>query len=221
MAYNKKFNLLFFGPPGGGKGTEIQILQKRGGYIKLSTGDMLRSEVDSGSSLGKELKKIMDSGGLVSDNLVVKLIEKQIKKNKKGIIFDGFPRTLDQAKKLTTLLNKNKINLDAVIVIDTPDDLIVKRISGRYICKKCGASYNKYGNQPTNDGICDVCKGRQFIQRSDDKKEVILKRLKDYHTKSKDLIEYYNKKGLVHYVSGEKGDAKITHNQVLKILRNL
>ena len=104
MAYKNKFNLLFFGPPGSGKGTEIQKLQEKGKYIKLSTGDMLRSEVSSNSDLGKKLKKIMDSGGLVSDSLVIKLIEKQLKKNKKGIIFDGFPRTLKQAKELTKLL---------------------------------------------------------------------------------------------------------------------
>ena len=146
MAYRKKFNLLFFGPPGSGKGTEIQKLQEYGGYTKLSTGDMLRNEVDSGSRLGIRLKKIMDIGGLVSDNLVIKLIEIHLHKQKKGIIFDGFPRTLKQAKALTKLLKKNNIRLNGVIILDTPDDLIIKRITGRYICVNCGASYNKYGN---------------------------------------------------------------------------
>jgi len=221
MAYRKKFNLLFFGPPGSGKGTEIQKLQEYGGYTKLSTGDMLRNEVDSGSRLGIRLKKIMDIGGLVSDSLVIKLIEIHLHKQKKGIIFDGFPRTLKQAKALTKLLKKNNIRLNGVIILDTPDDLIIKRITGRYICVNCGASYNKYGNQPKKEGVCDVCKGKIFKQRSDDKKSVIQNRLKKYHAESKSLIDYFNKLGITHIADGSEGSARKTHNQVLKILRKL
>lgn len=221
MAYKNKFNLLFFGPPGSGKGTEIQKLQEKGKYIKLSTGDMLRSEVSSNSDLGKKLKKIMDSGGLVSDSLVIKLIEKQLKKNKKGIIFDGFPRTIKQAKELTKLLKKYKIKLHAIIILDTPDDLIIKRITGRYICVNCGATYNKFYNKPKKDGICDVCKGKEFKKRSDDKKSIIMKRLKEYHKESKVLIDYFEKLGISHIVDSSHGEAKKTHNNVLKILRKL
>lgn len=221
MAYKNKFNLLFFGPPGSGKGTEIQKLQEKGNYIKLSTGDMLRSEVSSNSDLGKKLKKIMDSGGLVSDNLVIKLIEKQLKKHKKGIIFDGFPRTLKQAKVLTKILKKYKIKLHAIIILDTPDDLIIKRITGRFICVKCGASYNEHGNKPKKEGVCDVCKGTKFKKRSDDKKSVIVKRLKEYHKESKVLLDYFNKLGISHIVDSSHGNAKKTHTSVLKILRRL
>jgi adenylate kinase len=212
-------NLIFFGPPGGGKGTEIQLLQKKG-FIKLSTGDMLRKEVESESSLGKKLKSIMDKGELVSDTLVSKLIEKQLSK-KSGIIFDGYPRTIKQAKSLTKLLKSKNIDINGVIIINTPDDLIIKRISGRYICKKCGASYNKFGNQPKKEGICDVCGGKTFIQRSDDKKSVIKKRLNDYHQTSKEIIEYYRKKGLVYDIDASKGESKITHKMVLKVIKNL
>ena len=182
---------------------------------------MLRSEVESNSNLGKQLKKIMDSGGLVSDNLVIKLIEKQLKKHKKGIIFDGFPRTIEQAKVLTKLLKKYKIKLHGIIILDTPDKLIIKRITGRYICAKCGASYNIFGNKPKKEGICDVCKSTEFKKRSDDKKNIIEARLKKYHKESKALIEYFNKQGITYIVDSSHGNAKKTHNSVLKILRKL
>lgn len=213
-------NLIFFGPPGGGKGTEIQLLQKKG-YIKLSTGDMLRKEVESGSKLGIKIKSKMDKGELVSDSLVSKLIENEISKKKTGIIFDGYPRTIKQAKKLNKLLNSKNINIHGVIVINTPDNLIIKRISARYICKKCGASYNKLGNQPKVDGICDVCGSKTFTQRSDDKKTVIKKRLIEYHKTSKEILEYYMKKDLIYEIDASAGDAKITHKAVLKVIKKL
>lgn len=214
------FNLLFIGPPGGGKGTEVQILQQEG-YNKLSTGDMLRAEVNSGSELGKSIKKDMDSGNLISDDIVNQLIEKSVKKLKRGIIFDGYPRTLEQAKMLTQLLESLGLKLDAVIILDTPDALIVKRIAGRYICKTCGATYNKFGNKPKKDGICDVCGGTTFVQREDDKEEVVKKRLKDYHSTSKSLIAYYETRGIVHTVSGASGVAEETHKAVLQVLKAL
>ena len=212
-------NLIFFGPPGGGKGTEIQLLQKKG-FIKLSTGDMLRKEVESKSKLGEKLKSIMDKGELVSDTLVSKLIEKELSQ-KSGIIFDGYPRTIKQAKKLTKLLNLKKISINGVIVINTPDNLIVKRISARYICKKCGASYNKLGNQPKKEGICDVCGGKTFIQRSDDKKSVIKNRLSEYHKTSKEILDYYRKKELIHDIDASEGEAKKTHKYVMKVIKDL
>ena len=217
---DKKFNLIFMGAPGSGKGTEIQILQKEG-YIKISTGDLLRNEVNSGSKLGNQLKKIMDQGKLVSDKLVFDLIENELNKleSKKGFILDGFPRTLNQAKKLDKILNKNKLNIDAVIEIFTPDELIIKRISGRYICAKCGASYNKNGNQPKKDGICDVCGGKEFKTRSDDNKETVKKRLETYHKEASDIIKYYKKQNKFHQVSGASGEALITHEQVKNYLK--
>ena len=111
------------------------------------------------------------------------------------------------------------IKLDAIIILNTPDNIIVKRITGRFICKKCGATYNKFGNKPKKEGICDVCKGKEFIKRSDDKKSIILKRLKKYHQESKALIEYFKKQGITHDVDSSHGSASKTHNSVLKILR--
>jgi len=213
-------NLIFIGPPGGGKGTEIQLLQKKK-YYKISTGDLLRNEIAKETKLAKSIQKDMDSGRLIKDSVVTKLINNELEEHDNGLIFDGYPRNIKQAKKLDKLLEEHELQIDAVIHIDTPDDLIIKRISGRYICKKCGATYNKYGVVPKKNGICDVCKGTEFKTRADDKLSVVKKRLKDYHDEEKVLLGYYNKKKIVHRIDASEGDQKITHKQVLKVLRNL
>ena len=210
-------NLIFIGPPGGGKGTEIQLLQQKK-YYKISTGDLLRNEISKDTKLGKTIKKDMDDGKLIKDSIVTKLIDNELKEHSNRLIFDGYPRNIKQAKKLDQLLKENKLKIDAIIHIDTPDDLIIKRISGRYICKKCGATYNKYGVSPKKKGICDLCNGTEFKTRADDKISVVKKRLKDYHDEEKVLLGYYNKKNIVHRIDSSAGDQKITHKQVLKIL---
>jgi adenylate kinase len=217
---SKLFNLVFIGPPGGGKGTEIQLLQQEQ-YIKISTGDLLRNEVSKKTPLGLSIQKDMDSGKLITDSIVTKLLDQELKQSKSGLIFDGYPRNIAQAKKLSSLLSKNKLRLDAVIHLDTPDSLIIKRIIGRYVCVKCGATYNKNGVQPKKEGVCDVCSGTEFKVRSDDKLEVVEKRLKEYHEVADELLEYYRKKGLVRDVSGKEGDQLITHNQVLNVFKEL
>jgi len=117
-------------------------------YIKISTGDLLRNEISSDSRLGKSIQQDMNSGNLIKDVIVNNLLDNELKKYKNGLIFDGYPRNIKQANTLTRLLNKNNLKIDAVIHLDTPDDLIIKRITGRYICKECGATYNKFGVQP-------------------------------------------------------------------------
>ena len=216
----KLFNLVFIGPPGGGKGTEIQLLQQKN-YLKISTGDLLRNEVSKESKLGKTIKKAMETGEMIKDSIVTKLLNNMINERNYGLIFDGFPRNIKQAKKLDSILKKNNIKLDAVIHLDTPDDLIIKRIVGRYVCKKCGATYNKNGVQPKKKGICDVCSGTEFKVREDDKIDVVKKRLKEYHEVSKELLDYYEKKDMVYVASGKDGDQKKTHNDVLKIFKKL
>jgi adenylate kinase len=217
---SKLFNLVFIGPPGGGKGTEIQLLQQEH-YIKISTGDLLRNEVSKKTPLGLSIQQDMDSGKLITDSIVTKLLDQELKQSKNGLIFDGYPRNIKQAKKLDKLLEENKLKIDAIIHIDTPDYLIIKRISGRYICKTCGATYNKYGVVPKKDGICDVCKGTEFKTRADDKLSVVKKRLKDYHDEEQVLLGYYNKKDIVYRIDASAGDQQITHKQVLKVLKNL
>jgi adenylate kinase len=216
----KLFNLVFIGPPGGGKGTEIQLLQKKK-YLKISTGDLLREEVSKETKLGMSIKKDMDTGKLIKDSIVTVLLDNMIKERDYGLIFDGYPRNIKQAKKLDSILKKNNIMIDAVIHLETPDKLIISRIVGRYICKKCGASYNKNGVQPKKKGICDVCGGKEFKVRDDDKLSVIKKRLKEYHIIAEELLEYYEKKGIVYNVSGKEGDQNITHKEVLDVFKKL
>jgi adenylate kinase len=214
----KLFNLIFIGPPGGGKGTEIQLLQKKK-YYKISTGDLLRNEVTKNTTLGKNIQKDMDSGKLIKDSIVSKLLDNELKEYNNGLIFDGYPRNIKQAKTLDKLLNKNKLCIDAVIHIDTPDKVIIERIVGRYICKKCGATYNKFGLNPKVNGICDVCKGTEFIVRNDDKLSVVKKRLKDYHIEADALLDYYDKKGIVYNING--GNQVDNHKLVLKVFKEL
>ena len=215
MSEKKLFNMVFIGPPGGGKGTEIQLLQQMG-YFKVSTGDLLRDEVTKETTLGKSIKKDMESGKLIKDS-----IDKKIKERNNGLIFDGYPRNIKQAKKLDSILKKNDIQLDVVFHLETSDKIIISRIAGRYICKKCGATYNKNGVQPKKKGICDVCGGKEFKVREDDKISVVKLRLKEYHEIEKELLDYYNKKNIVHKISGELGDQQITHKEALDVFKKL
>jgi adenylate kinase len=214
------FNIVFIGPPGGGKGTEIQLLQQMG-YFKVSTGDLLRDEVAKETTLGKSIKKDMESGKLIKDSIVTKLLNNKIKETNNGLIFDGYPRNIKQAKKLDSILKKNDIKIDIVFHLETSDKVIINRIAGRYICKKCGATYNKNGVQPKKKGFCDVCNGKEFKVREDDKISVVKLRLKEYHEIEKELLDYYNKKNIVYKISGELGDQQITHKQVLDEFKKL
>lgn len=221
---SRKVNLSFMGAPGSGKGTQIQMMLGDG-YKKLSMGDLLRVEAKAPSKLGKKLKAIMDSGDLVSDELVLDLLEKNLQPfvNYNGWILDGFPRTVKQADMLDALLNKNNMNLHALIEIVTPDDIIIKRITGRYSCSKCGATYNKFGVQPTKNGICDICNNIVSTDntRSDDNEKTVKRRLANYHRESEAIRTYYKSKGLYYQVSGASGNAKDTDKQVRKIMKKL
>lgn len=212
------YNIVFMGKSGSGKGTQINLMIKNG-YHKISIGDILRNEIAKDTSLGKSVKKLLEKGKLISDDLVIKLLSKELDNHKTGIIFDGFPRTLNQAKKLEKILKKKNIKLDCVIEIDTPDSVILDRIRERYTCKKCGASYNKKGVQPKKEGICDVCGGKEFITRQDDEINVVKTRLKDYKKTSKDILNYYKKIELLYIVSGASGSQTETNEQVETVLR--
>ncbi|MFH1439458.1 MAG: adenylate kinase [Candidatus Woesearchaeota archaeon] len=184
--------LILLGPPGSGKGTQAKMLMEKYGIPQISTGDILRAEAAKGSELGRKAKEIMDSGKLVSDEIILDIIEKRINEDdcKKGFILDGFPRTIVQADGLKKLLGRNKLKLDKVINVNVKDNIVVERISGRWTCKECEAIFNTFTNPPKKKGICNQCKG-ELYQREDQKENVVKDRLKVYREQTKPLIDYY------------------------------
>lgn len=197
-------NVILFGPPGAGKGTQAQRLERERGLVQLSTGDMLRAAVASGSELGKTAKKIMDAGQLVPDDIMVRMIADRIDQPdaRGGFILDGFPRTTGQAQALDDMLARKKLKIDHVIEMKVDDDALVERISGRYSCAKCGAVYHDTFLRPKQAGVCDKCGSTEFKRRSDDKAETVRARLDSYHRETAPLLPYYRNKGLLRSVDG-------------------
>jgi adenylate kinase len=207
-------NLILFGPPGAGKGTQAQRLQAEFGMVQLSTGDMLRAELASGSDLGKRAKTIMDAGQLVPDDLMIDMIAQRIEREdcRNGFILDGFPRTIPQAEALDALLAKKGIVIDALIAIQADDEDLVKRATGRFSCAKCGATYHDTFKRPKREGVCDVCGSTEFTRRSDDNVETVRARLKAYHTQTAPILDYYGKKGLLKTIDGRKEIDQVTRD---------
>jgi adenylate kinase len=196
--------LILLGPPGAGKGTQAKRLEETRGLKQLSTGDMLRAAVESGSPLGREADRIMKAGKLVPDNIMIDMIAERLDQpdTKRGVIFDGFPRTVRQAEALDAMLHKRGEALDAVIEMTVDDAALVDRISGRFSCAKCGTVYHDRNNRPKTDGKCDVCGGSSFKRRPDDRAETVQTRLKEYYEQTAPILPYYKQKGVVHQVDG-------------------
>ncbi|MBT3238276.1 MAG: adenylate kinase [Rhodospirillaceae bacterium] len=204
--------LMLLGPPGAGKGTQAKRLEDAYNIIQLSTGDMLRAEVASGSDLGKEAKEVMESGALVSDELVIGIISSRIDQDdcQKGFILDGFPRTTPQAEALDVMFADKGMTLDSVIEMKVDDDAMVERITGRYTCSECGAGYHDSFQKPKVDGTCDKCGGTEFTRRADDNAETVRSRLEAYHEQTAPIILYYGDKGVLKSIDGMAGIDEVT-----------
>lgn len=199
-------NLILLGPPGSGKGTQAKRLVQRYEIPQISTGDILRDAVKEGTPLGREAKRYMDEGKLVPDEVVVGIVRDRLKGPdcQKGFILDGFPRTIAQAEALDRILGEMGRGVDHVIDIEVDKEELLRRLTGRRTCKRCGAMYHVVFNPPKVDGVCDRC-GGELYQRDDDKEETIRERLRVYEGQTAPLIEYYEKKGLLRRINGTGG----------------
>jgi len=197
-------NIILLGPPGAGKGTQAQRLQNDLGMVQLSTGDMLRAAVASGSALGQQAKGIVASGKLVPDALMVGLIEDRIARPDcaKGFILDGFPRTEAQAKALDEMLAKAGKKLDRVVEMEVDEKALTERIVGRFTCAKCGTGYHDKFKRPKVEGVCDVCGSTEFSRRPDDNAETMKTRMAAYRAQTEPLLPYYRAKGILKKVDG-------------------
>jgi adenylate kinase len=197
-------NLILLGPPGAGKGTQAEAITEKRGLVQLSTGEMLRRAVKAGTPIGREASAIMEAGGLVPDKIVIQIIAERIAAPDcaKGFILDGFPRTLKQAAALDVLLASLGKQIDAVIEIKVDDKVLIDRISGRYMCANCGASYHDTNCKPKVEGVCDRCGSKAFVRRADDNAETVKNRLMAYYRETAPLIDYYFAKGKLRTVDG-------------------
>jgi adenylate kinase len=205
-------NLILLGPPGAGKGTQAKILEEQHGLKQLSTGDMLRAAIAAGTETGLKAKAIMDRGDLVSDEVILGIVADRMDQPdvKKGVIFDGFPRTTAQADGLDKMLASRQQKLDAVVEMKVDDEALVKRIAGRFTCAKCGTGYNDEFARPKQPGICDKCGGTEFIRRPDDNEKTVRDRLAVYNKQTAPLVAYYRGKGNLHVVDGMANIAAVT-----------
>lgn len=204
-------NLILLGLPGAGKGTASEQIVDKYHLAHISTGDMFREAMANKTPVGLEAKSYIDKGNLVPDEVTAKLVEERFGQDdvKNGFILDGFPRTTKQAELLDEITNRLNKQLTNVIAIDVKEETLIDRLSARFMCKNCGATYNKFSKKPKVEGTCDRCGGHDFYQREDDKPEVVKNRLEVNEKMNAPLKEYYDKKGLLATVNGEQAPEKV------------
>ena len=210
--------IIMLGAPGAGKGTQAKMIAEKYMVPHISTGDIFRANIKEGTELGKQAKEYMDKGQLVPDELTVEILLDRVAADdcKNGYVLDGFPRTIPQADVLDKELTKLGDKVDFAINVDVPDENIVRRMSGRRACLKCGATYHIEHIPPKQEGICDKC-GSELVQRDDDKPETVQNRLSVYHEQTQPLIDYYNKKNILKSVDGTK-DMQEVFSDIVNIL---
>ncbi|HEV2302523.1 MAG TPA: adenylate kinase [Stellaceae bacterium] len=205
-------NIVLLGPPGSGKGTQAKRLEEHRHLPQLATGDMLRAATASGSALGARVKSIMDKGDLVPDDVMIEMIRLRTAEPDcaRGFILDGFPRTVPQAEALDRMLAGRGLALDHVIEIVVDEAALVDRLSGRFSCGSCGASYHDRYHRPKVEGVCDRCGGSEFVRRPDDRAEAIWTRFQVYRRQTAPILPYYEARGLLRRVEGNMGIDAVT-----------
>lgn len=210
--------IVLLGAPGAGKGTQAKKIAEKFDIPHISTGDIFRENIKNQTQLGKKAKEYIDQGLLVPDELVLELIIDRLNEPdcKNGYVLDGFPRTIPQAIALDEALDKKNDRIKHAIDVDVPDEVIIRRMSGRRVCLNCGRTYHIETLRPKVEGICDYC-GSKLVLREDDKQETVQKRLKVYHEQTQPLLDYYKKKGILYSVNGTK-DIDDIYNEIINVL---
>lgn len=212
-------NLILLGLPGAGKGTQAARITKKYDLPHISTGDMFRAAMKNETELGKEAKKYMDAGDLVPDQVTNGIVEERLDEDdaQTGFLLDGYPRTINQAQALEDMLEDKGRSLDTVLYIQVDKEILLERLTGRFICSNCGATYHKTNKQPEKEGVCDVCGSTDFYQRDDDKPETVKRRIQVNEDQTNDLVDFYKDRGIVARVDGQ-GDPNDVFEDVKEIL---
>lgn len=214
-------NIAFFGPPGSGKGTQAKQLVERHGFMQISTGDLVRAEIQKGSPIGKKIQDIVEQGKFPSSDIINEMVTSVLKENMDGpgFLFDGYPRNLEQGQFLEGLLAELNSPIDLAIFLDVPDQILIDRVTTRYSCDGCGAIYNAI--VPTKqEGICDKCGGTQFTQRADDTAEVMQTRLATYREQTAAIVDHFDTQGRLHRIDGNR-EVDVITNEINSMIENL